>query len=120
MLHPPDRDFIQAAQLQLFALGFVSLSLLTRSSVALTGEFVRLRLSGRIASATIALWKSRWGARLARLASIETKSAADAGKLRDTIVRLDDQLAATVTALENIRLDLLRTPVGGVAALTHG
>jgi eukaryotic-like serine/threonine-protein kinase len=181
---------MQEAQLQLFALGFVSLSLLTLSTVALTGEFVRLRLSGRIASATIAFWKSRWGSRLARLASIGVKPApragigmpmlteialgratdhlfealpkgsrrqlaglpetvrrleADAGKLRDAIGRLDDQLAAfevgsgaledvartevanelratrvigaqrlaaTVAALENIRLDLLRLQMG--------
>lgn len=183
---------------QLILLGFASLSLLTISGVALAGEFVRLRLATRVSSATISFWKSRWGERLATLASIGLKPVArpaigmplltevalgratdhlfaalpkasrrelaglpdtvrrleaDAGKLRDALVKLDDQLAAfevgggalqdderaavaaelrrsralaaqrlaaTVAALENLRLDLLRLQMGsaGVESVT--
>lgn len=169
---------------------FASLTGLTLASVALIGDFVRLRLSARVASASISFWKSRWGARLARIAGVGLprvdrpalgmplltevalgratdllfqalpKEArhelsalpdvvrqleADAGKLRDTMHDVDDQLvvfdrvsdtlrsddrdrmaaelratraqaaerlAATVAALENIRLDLLRLQMG--------
>jgi serine/threonine-protein kinase len=169
---------------------FVSACALTFSSVALAGEYVRLHLAGRIASRTIAFWKSRWGARLAKAASLFLKKAerptlgmpllteaalgratdhlfealpkasrrelaalpetvrrleGDAGRLRDSITRLDDQLAVfdrggealadaerervaaelratralaaerlatTVSALESIRLDLLRLQMG--------
>jgi serine/threonine-protein kinase len=177
---------------------FVSLSALTASSVALVGEYVRLHLASRIASRTIAFWKSRWGARLAKAASLFLKKAerptlgmplltevalgratdhlyealpkaarrelaalpetvrrleADAGKLRDSIAKLDDQLAmferggesivddersrvaddlrgtrtlaaqrlaTTVSALEGIRLDLLRLQMGsaGIESVT--
>jgi hypothetical protein len=107
------------------------------SSVALIGEFVRFRLSARVAAASISFWKGRWGARLAALAGIGQKTAdwpalglpplteialgratdhlfaalpkasrrelaalpdavrrleADAGKLRESLTALDDQL----------------------------
>lgn len=178
--------------------GFISLSLLTISGVALVGEFVRLHLANRLTSRAIAFWKGKWGARLARVASIALtrverpvigmplltevalgratdhlyealpKAArrelaalpatvrrleGDAGRLRDSIAKLDDQLAvfecggesladaersrvadevrttrtvaverlaSTVSALEAIRLDLLRLQLGraGVESVT--
>jgi eukaryotic-like serine/threonine-protein kinase len=48
----------------------ISLSLMTLSSVSLIGDFMRLRLSARMAATTISFWKSRWGARLAALAGV--------------------------------------------------
>lgn len=119
-------------------LAFVSLSLMAVSGVALSGEWVRLHLSDRLTTRAIAFWKGKWGARLAKLASIGLKRAdrptlgmpllteialgratdhlyealpkasrrelaalpetvrkleADAGRLRDSIAKLDDQLA---------------------------
>lgn len=177
---------------------FASLSALTFSGVALGGEFVRLRLASRLTSMSIAFWKGRGGTRIAKLASIGLKKAAqpalgmplltevalgratdhlfealpkasrhelaalpetvrrlegDAGKLRQSIDALDGQLAmferggdalndaertrladelratraraaerlaATVAALENIRLDLLRLQMGsaGIESVT--
>jgi serine/threonine-protein kinase len=180
-------------RLQAISVGamFVSLSALTVSSVALVGEYVRLHLASRIASRTIAFWKSNWCARLAKAASLFLKKAerptigmplltevalgratdhlyealpkasrrelaalpetvrrleGDAGRLRQSIAMLDDQLAVfdrdssalpgddersrladdlrttralaaqrlatTVSALEGIRLDLLRLQMG--------
>jgi predicted Ser/Thr protein kinase len=168
----------------------VSLGVLAVAAVGLGGDFVRFRLATRLAASSIALWKSRWGQRLARLSGLGLARAerpslgmpllteialgratdhlfealpkasrrelaalpdtvrkleGDAGRLRDSIVRLDDQLAmferggdalrdderdtladelratrttaserlaATVAALENIRLDLLRLQMG--------
>jgi serine/threonine protein kinase len=176
-----------------------SLSMLTISSVSLMGDFMRLRLSARLAATSISFWKSRWGARLASLAGMGLRTAdrpvlgmplltevalgratdhlfqalpkaarhelaalpatvrrlgADAGALRDTIYALDaqlavfdrgdddalgdagrreaaeelraaralagDRLAATVAAIENIRLDLLRLQMGsaGIESVT--
>jgi serine/threonine-protein kinase len=177
---------------------FVTASTLTISAVALGGEFVRLHLAHRISTRAIAFWKGKWGARLARAASLFLKKAerptlgmplltevalgratdhlfealpkasrrelaalpetvrrleGDAGKLRDSIIKLDDQLAvferggdslhdaertrvaeelratralasqrlaATVAALESIRLDLLRLQMGsaGIESVT--
>ena len=177
---------------------FVSLSALTFSGVSLGGEFVRLRLASRLASTSIAFWKGRWGARIARLVSIGLTKAerpalgmplltevalgratdhlfaalpraarhelaalpeivrrleGDAGKLRQSIDELDGQLAmferggdalndaertrvadeiraaralaaerlaATVAAIENVRLDLLRLQMGsaGIESVT--
>jgi eukaryotic-like serine/threonine-protein kinase len=173
------------------SVAFVSVSGLTVSSVALIGEYVRLHLASRIASRTIAFWKSKWGARIAKAASLFLKKAerptlgmplltevalgratdhlyealpkasrrelaalpetvrrleGDAGRLRQSIAMLDDQLAVfdrdssvlpgddertrvadelrstrtlaaqrlatTVSALEGIRLDLLRLQMG--------
>jgi serine/threonine-protein kinase len=169
---------------------FISLSTLALSSVALIGDFVRLRLSAKTASLSISFWKSPWGARLARVAGIGVNAPArpalgmpllteialgratdllfralpassrrelaalpdvvrrlevDAGMLRGVMADLDGQLtvfdrvadsltsevrrqmadeiratraqaaerlAATVAALENIRLDLLRLQMG--------
>jgi hypothetical protein len=169
---------------------FFSLVGLTVSGVPLSGEFIRHRLSSRIASASITFWKGKWGARVAKLAGIGLKPAerpmlgmpvlteialgratdhlfqalpkaarrelaalpetvrrleGDASKLRESINALDDQLAAferggdalrdasrsalaeeltasrtlsaerlaaTVSALESIRLDLLRLQMG--------
>ena len=48
---------------------------LTISGVPLAGEYVRHRLSSRIASASISFWKGPWGVRLARLAGIGLKKA---------------------------------------------
>jgi hypothetical protein len=180
------QDFVKITMLWGFTFG----SLTTISGVSLAGEFIRFRLSYRVASASISFWKSQWGARLAKLASLGRKPAAraaigmpllteialgratdhlfdalpkaskrelatlpaivrqletDAGKLRGHIAALDDQLAAfergddtlhdderdrmaedlratrmlasqrlstTVSALEAIRLDLLRLQMG--------
>lgn len=176
----------------------VALSMLTLSSVSLIGDFIRLRLSARLAATSISFWKSRWGARLARLAGLGLRTADrpalgmplltevalgratdhlfqalpkaarrelavlpatvrrlgdDAGALRDSIDALDAQLAAfergddgldaaergrvadelraaralacerlaaTVAAIENIRLDLLRLQMGstGIESVT--
>ncbi|MEO8335849.1 MAG: protein kinase [bacterium] len=169
---------------------FFSLTGLTISGVPLIGTFVRHRLASRVASASISFWKSKWGARLAKLAGIGLKPVdrpmlgmpvlteialgratdhlfnalprttrrelaalpetvrrleGDATRLRESINALDDQLAAfdrggealhddsrsaladdlasarvlsaerlaaTVSALESIRLDLLRLQMG--------
>ncbi|MDB4882503.1 MAG: hypothetical protein JWL95_1269 [Gemmatimonadetes bacterium] len=125
-------------ELLVFTTMFVSLSALTVSGVALAGEFVRLHLANRLTTRAIAFWKGKWGARLARAASLFLAKAerptlgmplltevalgratdhlfealpkasrrelaalpeavrrleGDAGKLRDSIVKLDDQLA---------------------------
>jgi len=188
-------------QMQSIAVGitFVSVSGLTLSSVALVGEYVRLHLASKIASRTIAFWKGRWGARIAKAASLFLNKAerpvigmplltevalgratdhlfealpkasrrelaalpdtvrrleSDAGKLRQSMAHLDDQLAVfdhqsdalagsderahlaeelratravaaqrlatTVSALESIRLDLLRLQLGsaGIESVT--
>jgi hypothetical protein len=176
----------------------VSLGMLTLSSVSLIGDFMRLRLSARMSATSIAFWKSKWGARMARLAGIGLKTkdrpvlgmpmltevalgratdhlfqalpkqarrdlaglpdtvrrlSDDAGSLRESIEALDAQLAAfdladdsagdvsrglvadellaartlaterlaaTVGAIENIRLDLLRLQMGssGIESVT--
>jgi eukaryotic-like serine/threonine-protein kinase len=177
-------------ELMTFSMLFFSLVGLTAAGVPLAGEFIRHRLSSRIASASISFWKGKWGARIAKLAGIGIKPAerpmlgmpvlteialgratdhlfhalpkaarrelaalpetvrrleGDASKLRESIGALDDQLAAferggealqdpsrselaeelasaralsaerlaaTVAALESIRLDLLRLQMG--------
>jgi hypothetical protein len=126
------------AQNAIYLTMFGSLVGFTFSSVALVGEYVRLHLANRIASRAIGFWKSKWGARIAKLASLGLKKAdrpalgmplltevalgratdhlfealpkesrrelaalpdtvrrleADAGRLRDSIIKLDDQLA---------------------------
>ncbi|MEP6999012.1 MAG: protein kinase [bacterium] len=53
---------------------FLSVAGLAIGGVPLAGEFVRQKLSARIASAGISLWKSKWGARFAKLAGIGLKS----------------------------------------------
>jgi len=193
-----DRGVLAHADAWVYATIFLSLSALTFSGVALGGEFVRLRLSSRLAAMSIAFWKGPWGARFARLASIGSAKAerpvvgmplltevalgratdhlfdalpkslrrelsalpeivrrleGDAGTLRQSIDALDAQLAmfdrggealvdqqrtdvgeslraartlaaerlsATVTAIENIRLDLLRLQLGsaGIESVT--
>jgi tRNA A-37 threonylcarbamoyl transferase component Bud32 len=177
-----------------------SLSLLTISSVSLVGDFMRLRLSAKLAAASISFWKSSWGARLAAFAGVGLRAVDrpvlgmplltevalgratdhlfqalpkaarrelaalpatvrrlgdDAGVLRESIDALDaqlaafdrgdddalddaggrreaagelraaralasDRLAATVAAIENIRLDLLRLQMGsaGIESVT--
>jgi hypothetical protein len=134
----PDWDAYWAAQLRAGALMFLALSTTTGATVALAGEYVRLHLANRLATRAIAFWKGKWGARIARLASLGLKKAdrpalgmplltevalgratdhlfealpkasrrelatlpgtvrrleSDAGRLRETIVKLDDQLA---------------------------
>ena len=176
----------------------MSLSLLTLSSVSLIGDFMRLRLSARMAATTISFWKSRWGARIAAIAGVGLRKvdrpslgmplltevalgratdllfqalpkaarrelaalpgtvhrlSDDASALRDSIDALDAQLAAfergddalddaarqrvaaelyaarelaserlaaTVAAIESIRLDLLRLQMGstGIESVT--
>jgi tRNA A-37 threonylcarbamoyl transferase component Bud32 len=121
-----------------YGLLIIGLAGLTTSTVALAGEYVRLHLANRITSRAIAFWKGKWGARIAKLASLGLKKTerpalgmplltevalgratdhlfealpkesrrelaalpetvrrleADAGRLRDSIVKLDDQLA---------------------------
>jgi hypothetical protein len=176
-----------------------SLAMLTLSSVSLIGDFMRLRLSARLAATSISFWRSSWGARVAKLAGFRLKTADrpvlgmplltevalgratdhlfqalpkaarrelaalpatvrrlsdDAGVLRDAIDALDaqlavfdrgdgdahddagrreaaeelraartlasDRLSATVAAIENIRLDLLRLQMGsaGIESVT--
>ena len=48
---------------------------LTISAVALGGEYVRLHLANRLTSRAIAFWKGKWGARIAKLASLGSKKA---------------------------------------------
>ncbi|HET9796640.1 MAG TPA: hypothetical protein VFP90_01560, partial [Gemmatimonadaceae bacterium] len=118
---------------------FFAASGFTISAVALGGEYARLHLAHRVASRAIGFWKSKWGARLAKLASLGLKKVerptlgmplltevalgratdhlfealpkasrrelaalpetvrrleTDAGRLRASVVALDDQLAA--------------------------
>jgi hypothetical protein len=138
--HPPGGRFEMVDDLMAlqFGLLFIGLTGLTTSVVALGGEFVRLHLANRLTSRAIAFWKGKWGARVARLASLGLKKAdrptigmplltevalgratdhlfealpkasrrelaalpdsvrrleGDAGRLRESIVKLDDQLA---------------------------
>jgi tRNA A-37 threonylcarbamoyl transferase component Bud32 len=170
------------------------------STVGLAGQFLKQRLAGRIAEMKVNFWKSKWGARLARIAGVGLDVAdrpalgvrmltevalgratdhlyqalpkavrrelsdlpetvrhleQDATKLRASIDSLDDhlavferstmrrrhevdhpsnleselrearalaaeRLAATVAALESIRLDLLRLQIGsgGIESVT--
>jgi hypothetical protein len=188
------------ADFQMLAGGTLFLSLvgLTVAGVTLGGEFVRHHLAARMAAAGILFWKSRWAARLAKLAGVGIKPTerpmigmpvltevalgratdhlfhalpkaarrelaaipdtvrrleGDASRLRESIAALDDQLAAferggdaladatrtamaanlrtsralaaqklsaTVVAIENIRLDLLRLQMGsaGIESVT--
>jgi serine/threonine protein kinase len=53
-----------------------SLGVLAIATVGLGGNFVRFRLAARTAAASIAVWRSRWGRRLAKLASIGLTPAA--------------------------------------------
>ena len=48
---------------------------LTISGVPLAGEYIRHRLSSRIAATSISFWKGTWGARIAKIASIGLKPA---------------------------------------------
>jgi len=131
-------DFTRDSEFLIYSVLFPSLVGLTISGVALVGEYFRLHLSHRVASRAIGFWKSKWGARFAKLASLGLKKAdrpalgmplltevalgratdhlfealpkesrrelaslpetvrrleADAGRLRESIVKLDDQLA---------------------------
>ncbi|CAN5816172.1 hypothetical protein BH11GEM2_BH11GEM2_27210 [soil metagenome] len=184
--------FSEYEQMQYYMMGclFLGGTGLAVTGVPLAGEFVRHRLASRIASASISFWKGKWGARIAKVASIGLKPAerpllgmpvlteialgratdhlfhalpktarrelaslpetvrrleGDASRLRESISALDDQLvafdrggdsldgdvrndlaaqvreararsaerlSATVAALESIRLDLLRLPLG--------
>ena len=45
------------------------------AGVPLAGEFIRHRLASRIASASVSLWKGKWGARFAKLAGMGLKPA---------------------------------------------
>jgi serine/threonine protein kinase len=57
----------------------VSLGVLAVATVGLAGDFVRFRLAARTAAASIAVWRSRWGRRLAKLASLGLKPVARKG-----------------------------------------
>jgi tRNA A-37 threonylcarbamoyl transferase component Bud32 len=137
------RDVQAATYLTMFG----SLVGFTFSSVALVGEYVRLHLANRLASRAIGFWKSKWGSRVAKIASLGLEKAerpalgmpllpevalgratdhlfealpkesrrelaalpdtvrrleADAGKLRDSIVKLDDQLAVFERGAETL------------------
>lgn len=189
---PPNMALSEYARIEWITLAtiFFSATGLTISGVPLAGQFIRHRLASRMASASISFWKSKWGARLAKVAGIgltptdrpmlgmpvlteialgratdhlfqalpkavrrelstlpETvrRLEGDASRLRVSINALDDQLAAferggdalhhdsrarladelaaaralsaerlaaTVSALESIRLDLLRLQMG--------
>lgn len=54
---------------------FFSLVGLTISGVTLAGEFVRFRLSAKVARGAIEFWKSKWGARLGKLVGIGLEPA---------------------------------------------
>ena len=54
---------------------FLGATGLTISGVPLAGAFIRHRLASRIASASVSLWKGKWGARFAKLAGIGLKPA---------------------------------------------
>jgi serine/threonine-protein kinase len=131
-------DYLPESELLIYGVLLASLVGLTTSGVALGGEYVRLHLGHRLTSRAIAFWKGKWGARVARLASLGLKKAdrpaigmplltevalgratdhlfealpkasrrelaalpvtvrrleGDAGRLRESIVKLDDQLA---------------------------
>ena len=131
-------DYTRENEFLITSVLFTSLVGLTISGVALGGEYVRLHLANRIAARAIAFWKSKWGARIAKLASLRLKKTdrpalgmplltevalgratdhlfeslpkesrrelatlpdtvrrleGDAGRLRDSIAKLDDQLA---------------------------
>ncbi len=64
---------IQSAEIQALAVLFAGLAGLTIAGVPLAGEFIRFRLSSRIAGASISFWKSKWGRRIAKLASLGQK-----------------------------------------------
>ena len=70
-------NFQEYLQIEDLMLGFLFLggAGLAISGVPLAGEFIRHRLSSRIASASISFWKGKWGARVAKLASIGVKPA---------------------------------------------
>ncbi|HET9798917.1 MAG TPA: hypothetical protein VFP90_13030, partial [Gemmatimonadaceae bacterium] len=70
MFEIPER--MMALQYGVLFLGLVGTTI---SGVALGGEYVRLHLANRIASRAIAFWKGKWGARVARLASLGLKKA---------------------------------------------
>jgi eukaryotic-like serine/threonine-protein kinase len=131
-------DFSRESELIIYGTMFVSLAGATISGVPLIGEFVRLHLANRLTTRAIAFWKGKWGARIARLASLGLKKADrpalgmplltevalgratdhlfealpkasrrelgalpetvrrlehDAGRLRESIIKADDQLA---------------------------
>jgi serine/threonine-protein kinase len=52
---------------------FLSLTGLTISGVPLIGQFIRHRLASRLASASIAFWKGKWGKRIAKIAGLGLK-----------------------------------------------
>jgi hypothetical protein len=131
-------EYTRDSELLIYGVLFASAVGLTISGVALGGEYTRLHLAHRITNRAIAFWKGKWGARIARLASVGLKKAerpalgmplltevalgratdhlfealpkaarrelaalpdtvrrleGDAGRLRESIVKLDDQLA---------------------------
>ena len=66
---------LAAVEMMTFTTLFFSLVGLTVAGVPLAGEFIRHRLSSRIASANISFWKGKWGARIAKIAGIGIKAA---------------------------------------------
>jgi hypothetical protein len=137
-MHPGVLEAFWEIQEMAVRILFFSGSGVAIGGVALAGEYTRLHLAHRVASRAIGFWKSKWGARIAKLASLGLKKAdrpalgmplltevalgratdhlfealpkesrrelaalpetvrrleADAGRLRDSITKLDDQLA---------------------------
>jgi serine/threonine-protein kinase len=158
MFEIPDR--LMALQYAVLFLGLVGTTI---SGVALGGEYVRLHLANRIASRAIAFWKGKWGARVAKLASLGLKKAdrpalgmpllteialgratdhlfealpkasrrelaalpetvrrleGDAGRLRESIGKLDDQLAMFERGGETLA-DGERTRIAGELRATR-
>ena len=158
-----DWEVFWTQQMRYGALMFLGLTGTTITGVALGGEYVRLHLANRIASRAISFWKGKWGARVARLASLGLKKVerpalgmpllteialgratdhlfealpkasrrelaalpetvrrleTDAGRLRDSIGKLDDQLAIFERGGEALA-DAERAPVAGELRATR-
>ena len=72
---PETMDTVSSMALATGSTLFASLSALTISLVPATGERIRRKFAGRVTAASIAFWKSKWGARFARVAGLGIKPA---------------------------------------------
>ncbi|MDB4916702.1 MAG: protein kinase [Gemmatimonadetes bacterium] len=68
-------DALNALQLNAGVLLLTSLTALAMSGVPLAGEFIRHKLSSRMAAASISFWKSKWGGRIAAVVGLGLKPA---------------------------------------------